>query len=97
MTPGGNPVTDVPGETPTSPVMALTPVFVTVEPPRTAKVLELPRDIWPDAGEDARTRAAIPMTARKPSRVRFMVDSSFRLRRFPAAFSSADDSSRPRF
>src|SRR5580704_441214 len=36
--PGGNPVMDVPGLTPTFPTTAEEPVLVTVEPPKTAKV-----------------------------------------------------------
>src|SRR4051794_14151965 len=48
--PGGNPVTELPGETPRLPVMTLGPVFVTVDPPRTAKLCEVPRDICASAG-----------------------------------------------
>jgi hypothetical protein len=36
--PGGNPVTEVPGDTPTLPEITLLPVFVTAEPARTAKL-----------------------------------------------------------
>jgi hypothetical protein len=43
MTPGGKPVTVVPAKTPRSPVMVDEPVLVTVEAPRTAKLLALPR------------------------------------------------------
>src|SRR3954466_5217452 len=35
--PGGNPVTEVPGLTPRSPVTDVAPVLVTVEPARTAR------------------------------------------------------------
>lgn len=42
-TPGGNPVTAVPGLTPTSPLMRLRPVLVTVVPAITAKLLAVPR------------------------------------------------------
>jgi hypothetical protein len=42
--PGGKPVTAVPGETPTSPVMTLGPVLVTVVPARTAKLSALPNE-----------------------------------------------------
>ncbi len=42
-TPGGNPVIDVPGLTPTSPTMVVAPVLVTVVPPRTAKLAAAPR------------------------------------------------------
>src|SRR5438067_5364787 len=48
--PGGNPVTELPGETPRLPVMTLGPVFVTVDPPRTAKLCEVPRDTCASAG-----------------------------------------------
>jgi hypothetical protein len=40
--PGGNPVTAEPGETPRSPVTTEEPVFVTVEPPSTAKLFVVP-------------------------------------------------------
>src|ERR1700722_11084146 len=42
-TPGGNPVTAVPGLTPTLPLMTLGPVLVTACPARTAKLLSVPR------------------------------------------------------
>src|SRR4051812_2059744 len=42
MAPGGKPVTALPGETPRSPVMVVAPVFVTVEPPSTAKLCAAP-------------------------------------------------------
>src|ERR1700730_8301618 len=41
--PGGKPVIDVPGLTPTSPVMTVGPVLVTVEAPKTAKLFAEPR------------------------------------------------------
>ena len=44
-TPGGKPVTEVPGLRPRSPLITLGPVFVTVEPPKTAKLLDVPRSI----------------------------------------------------
>jgi hypothetical protein len=43
MIPGGNPVIEVPGETPKSPLMMLGPVLVTSEAPRTAKAAAVPR------------------------------------------------------
>src|ERR1051325_8385631 len=70
--PGGNPVTDEPGETPRLPVMTLAPVLVTVEPPRTAKLCEVPRLIWANAEEGVRRNAAIPTIARRPMYVRFI-------------------------
>jgi hypothetical protein len=42
-TPGGNPVKDVPGLSPTLPLMEVGPVLVTVEEAKTAKVLVDPR------------------------------------------------------
>jgi len=42
--PGGKPVTALPGETPRSPLILLTPVLVTVEPARTAKLAAVPSD-----------------------------------------------------
>jgi hypothetical protein len=41
--PGGKPVTAEPGLTPRFPVITLGPVLVTVLPPRTAKLLAVPR------------------------------------------------------
>src|SRR5205807_6212713 len=53
-TPGGNPVTAVPGLTPRSPVTIVAPVLVTVEPARTAKLAADPRatDPWLHADRD---------------------------------------------
>src|ERR1041385_2408158 len=42
-TPGGKPVTEMPGLNPRSPVMLLAPAFVTVEAPRTANTPAAPR------------------------------------------------------
>src|ERR1700719_5344068 len=42
-TPGGNPVTALPGVKPRSPEMRVGPVLVTVLPPRTANVDAVPR------------------------------------------------------
>src|SRR5665811_2258297 len=64
-TPGGKPVTAVPGLTPRFPTMMLEPVLVTVEPPRTPKLAAVPSVIWANAGEAAKTRAANPMLARR--------------------------------
>lgn len=41
--PGGKPVTAIPGLTPRSPLIVEEPVFVTVEPARTAKLSAVPR------------------------------------------------------
>jgi len=41
--PGGNPVMEVPGLTPRSPLITDGPVLVTVEPARTAKLPAVPR------------------------------------------------------
>jgi hypothetical protein len=43
MLPGGNPVTEVPGLTPKSPETTVGPVFVTAEPPKTAKLAAVPK------------------------------------------------------
>src|SRR5947209_19445571 len=70
--PGGNPVTEMPGETPTLPVMTLAPVLVTVEPPRTAKLPAVPRLTCASADEEMERNAAIPRIARRPRPLRFM-------------------------
>jgi len=41
--PGGNSVIELPGETPTSPLMVLGPVLVTAAPPRTPKLSAVPK------------------------------------------------------
>jgi hypothetical protein len=64
-TPGGNPVTEVPGLTPTSPWIALASVLVTVVPARTAKVPAVPRPTGATAataGWVMMTRAVTPAT-----------------------------------
>src|SRR5450759_1878144 len=68
-TPGGKPVTALPGATPSRPVIQLGPVFVTVVPASTAK---FPADASPgsvaasaDAGQISRTRAARPTEMRE--------------------------------
>jgi len=43
MTPGGKPVIDVPGETPTSPLTIVAPVLVTADPPNTPNDAAVPR------------------------------------------------------
>src|ERR1035437_239405 len=48
--PGGKPTTAVPGLTPRFPLIWVTPVLVTVEAPRTAKVSAVPRVTPPKAG-----------------------------------------------
>ncbi len=64
-TPGGKPVTEVPGLKPRSPLMTLLPVFVTVVAPRTAKLLAVPRSTGPGAAPalDAVIAMIIAMTA----------------------------------
>src|SRR5580704_6684170 len=44
--PGGNPVTELPGDSPRSPVTMVGPVLVIVLPARTAKLLSVPRAGW---------------------------------------------------
>src|SRR5947209_11974076 len=75
--PGGNPVTEMPGETPTLPVMTLDPVLVTVEPPRTAKLPAVPRLTCANADEEMERNAAIPRIARRPRSLRFMLNLLF--------------------
>src|SRR5688572_8465564 len=59
MLPGGNPVTDVPGHTPTLPVTTVGPVFVTAEPASTPKLLAVPSEtFWPHAGTTAQASSA---------------------------------------
>src|SRR5579863_6446598 len=50
ITPGGKPVIALPGEIPTSPTILVGPVFVTVEPARTAKRAALRRSTEAVAG-----------------------------------------------
>src|ERR1017187_1795620 len=45
--PGANPVIELPGQRPKSPLMTLGPVLVTVEAPRTPKVAAVPKLIVP--------------------------------------------------
>jgi hypothetical protein len=54
--PGGNPTIAAPGLTPTSPVTTLEPVFVTVEPARTAKLAADPRATAPELHPDCVSR-----------------------------------------
>src|ERR1043165_5346728 len=70
--PGGNPVTEEPGETPRFPVMTEGPVFVTVEPPRTAKFCAVPRGIWANAGAALQRKTAITTMAPTLKCVRFI-------------------------
>lgn len=44
-TPRGNPVMAVPGDTPTAPFTIVSPVFVTVDAPRTPKAAAVPREM----------------------------------------------------
>jgi hypothetical protein len=51
MLPGGNPVIEVPGETPTFPVTTVGPVLVTADPASTPKLAAVPNDtFWANAG-----------------------------------------------
>ena len=68
--PGGNPVIDEPGSRPTSPVMVVEPVFVTVVAPSTAKDVALLRltaavaAIAEGVANAANVRKAMPVTTR---------------------------------
>src|ERR1051325_7178291 len=64
MTPGGKPVTAVPGLTPTLPLTVVAPVFVTVEPPRTPKLCAVPREICATIGVVAKRKNAVPSNGR---------------------------------
>jgi hypothetical protein len=59
------------GQTPRSPAMTVEPVFVTAEPPRTAKLDAVPR-FWADAGEGMQRTAASPSIARRVRQFRFI-------------------------
>jgi hypothetical protein len=62
--PGGKPVIAVPGQMPRSPVTTVEPVFVTAEPPRTAKFAAVP-SAWANAEEGLQRSAANPSVARR--------------------------------
>jgi len=65
--PGGKPVTALPGLTPRSPVTMVGPVLVTIEPPKTAKLVATPRG----GAVASRGRAqAFPIAAAKSSAAR---------------------------
>jgi hypothetical protein len=67
------PVMDVPGETPTSPVMVLpVPAAVAVEPPTIAKVCAEPSDWAIPADGTTRRSAANPTFAKSLEYTRFM-------------------------
>src|SRR5687768_17514585 len=76
-TPGGNPVTAVPGLTPTFPLTVVAPVLVTVDPPRTPKLCAVPREICAKAGMAVNNSSATVMDARPNLDLLFM-KSSFR-------------------
>ena len=72
-TPGGKPVTELPGLTPRSPVIVLEPVLVTVEPPRTAKPWAEPSDgFWARAGDGPNAREASARPAGMVRDLRFI-------------------------
>src|ERR1044071_8892814 len=72
--PGGNPVTDEPGETPMLPLMTVAPVLVMVDPARTAKFCDVPSGTCANAAEALKRNAAIPMIGKY---VRFIVSLLF--------------------
>ena len=53
------------GQTPRSPAITVAPVFVTAEPPRTAKLDAVPSVVWANAGEGIQRSAANPAVARR--------------------------------
>jgi hypothetical protein len=69
------PVIDDPGETPRSPVIVVGPVFVTAEPPRTAKDLAVPR-----GGTDC----PLLMAEKRTAEVRSLRNMIFSLHKFNA-------------
>jgi hypothetical protein len=71
-TPGGNPVTAVPGLTPTSPMMTVRPVFVTVELARTANSPAVPRLTGPATPRTVAGTASIAM-ARTATAIRLVL------------------------
>ena len=64
--PGGKPVTALPGLTPRSPVTMVGPVLVTVEPPKTAKLVATPSP----GAVASRGRAQVFLAAAKSSATR---------------------------
>jgi hypothetical protein len=73
--PGGKPVialTALLGQTPRSPVTTVEPVFVTAEPPRTAKLVAVPNVVWANAGEEIQRSAASPSVARRVEQFGFI-------------------------
>src|SRR5436305_4759117 len=65
MTPGGKPVTALPGLTPTLPLTVVAPVLVTVDPPRTPKFCAVPREICAEAVEGRRNWASAMTVSRR--------------------------------
>src|ERR1700709_410714 len=78
MTPGGKPVTALPGLTPTLPLTVVAPVLVTVDPPSTPKFCAVPREICAEAGVGTRRRNwASPMTVSRRRYIGFIGGSLF--------------------
>lgn len=62
----------LPGLTPRSPITMLGPVLVTVEPPRTAKLVAVPRD-WAKAGNAPQSNAVNPTLSKSFKDLYFIV------------------------
>src|ERR1700733_9101271 len=77
MVPGGNPVIEVPGDTPTPPMIMLGPVFVTVEPPRTAKFAADPSGRFWAKEHAADKRNTLNFFTSSPLRLRASSDVTF--------------------
>ena len=94
-TPGGNPVTAVPGLTPRSPEIIEGPVLVTVVPANTAKDVAVPNPTggWTDAANAAGAPAMSAAAAIVPT-----VNTALNLRRrlCPQALSVTDVTNSPR-
>src|ERR1700731_2881174 len=63
-TPGGNPVTELPGLSPRFPVMIVGPVLVTVEAPKMAKFSAAPSGtVWAAVGQEVARSSPKPVNA----------------------------------
>ena len=88
-TPGGNPVTELPGLSPRFPVMIVAPVLVTVEPPKMAKFSAAPSGtVWAAVVQEIASSAETvnaPAHAAADLRICFLCVELFCMRHMPAA------------
>src|SRR5580704_1457873 len=88
-TPGGNPVTELPGLSPRFPVMIVAPALVTVEPPKMAKFSAAPSGtVWAAVDQEVASTpktvtAAAPVTT--DLRICFLCVELFCIDQLPAA------------